>query len=266
MGIDWEVREAGPPDAEHTVLLLPGGMCGAGSYAELMAERDLAGLRLVAATLPGHAGAPPPEDYSIENNATLAAELARSVGTDVVVGFSMGASVALEMVVSRAFTGPAILLGISLSAKDEPAFFRGIVGLGSVLGGLPAALLAKGAASMVKRIPVSADRQAELRDDLRRNVPGHVRHALREYLRWLDRHERPAERLCQAGVPVWVVHAEKGDGGLTEDERRSLEACPHAHLVTLPGSVFFMPNEAPGPIADIILEAVRSHAPSTSQG
>jgi pimeloyl-ACP methyl ester carboxylesterase len=170
------------------------------------------------------------------------------------------------MVVSRAFTGPAILLGISLSAKDEPAFFRGIVGLGSVLGGLPAALLAKGAASMVKRIPVSADRQAELRDDLRRNVPGHVRHALREYLRWLDRHERPAERLCQAGVPVWVVHAEKGDGGLTEDERRSLEACPHAHLVTLPGSVFFMPNEAPGPIADIILEAVRSHAPSTSQG
>jgi len=67
---------------------------------------------------------------------------------DVVVGFSMGGSVALEMLVSGAFAGPAVLLGVSLSAEDEPAFFRALVRLGSVLGGLPAALLAKGAASI----------------------------------------------------------------------------------------------------------------------
>ena len=103
--IDWELREAGPLDAEHTVLLLPGGMCSAGSYAELMAEPGLAGMRLVAATLPGHAGTPPPDDYGIENYARLAAELAKKVGADVVVGFSMGASVALEMVVLGGFTG-----------------------------------------------------------------------------------------------------------------------------------------------------------------
>lgn len=153
MGIDWELRQAGPADAAHTVLLLPGGMCSAGSFAELMAEPVLAGTRLVAATLPGHAGAAPPDDYSIENYARLVAELATEVGADGVVGFSMGASVACEMVVSGAFTGPAVLLGISLSAKDEPAFFRALVGLGSVTGGLPATVLAKGAASMVKRIP-----------------------------------------------------------------------------------------------------------------
>ena len=174
----------------------------------------------------------------------------------------MGASVALEMVVSGAFSGPAVLLGISLSTKDEPAFFRAIVGLGGVLGGVPAAVLAKGAASMVKRIPVSADRQAELREDFRKNVPHNTQRGLREYVRWLGRHDRRAERLCQAGVPTWIVHAEKGDGGLTDDERRTLEACPHAHLVTLPGHVFFMPNEAPGPIADVIAEAVRSNAHS----
>ena len=149
------------------MLLLPGGMCSAGSYAEVMAEPALAGMRLVAATLPGHAGAPPPDDYSIENYARLTAELAKKLGADVVVGFSMGASVALEMVASGAFTGPVVLLGISLSPKDEPAFFRAIVRLGSVLGGLPSAVLAKGAASMVKRIPVSAERQAELRERLR---------------------------------------------------------------------------------------------------
>src|SRR5919201_6535970 len=103
MDVDWELREAGPSDGEGTVLLLPGGMCSAGSYAEVMGEPALARMRLVAATLPGHAGAPPPDDYSIENYARLAAELAKSVGADVVAGFSMGGSVALEMVASGAF-------------------------------------------------------------------------------------------------------------------------------------------------------------------
>jgi pimeloyl-ACP methyl ester carboxylesterase len=91
-------------------------------------------LRLVAATLPGHAGAPPPGDYSIEHCARLAIDLARKVGAKVVVGFSMGASVALEMVASGGFAGPVVLLGISLSAQDEPAFFHAIVRLGAVLG------------------------------------------------------------------------------------------------------------------------------------
>jgi pimeloyl-ACP methyl ester carboxylesterase len=254
MAVDWELREAGPPDAERTVLLLPGGMCSAGSYAEVMAEPALANMRLVAATLPGHVGTPPPDDYSVENYARLTAELATKVGADVVVGFSMGGTVALEMVASGGFTGPVVLLGVSLSAKDEPAFFRAIVGLGSVLGGLPSAVLAKGAASMVKKVPVSAERQNELRADFGKNVPRHIRHGLREYLRWLQR-DGAAERLCAAGVPAWIVHAEKGDGGLTDGERRTLEACPHAQLVTLPGAVFFMPNEVPGQIADFIVEA-----------
>jgi pimeloyl-ACP methyl ester carboxylesterase len=258
--VDWQLRESGPVDADVTVLLLPGGMCSAGSYAEVMAQPALAGMRLVAATMPGHAGTPPPDDYSIENYARLTAELAKEVGADVVVGFSMGGSVALEMVASGVFSGPAVLLGVSLSAKDEPAFFRGIVKLGGVLGGLPASVLAKGAASMVKRIPASEERRAELREDFRRNVPGQMRLALAEYLQWLNRHERPAERLCQADVPTWVVHAEKGDGGLTDDERRALEACPHAHLVTLPGAVFFMPNEASERVAAVIVEAVGQDA------
>ena len=220
-----------------------------------MAVPALAKTRLVAATLPGNAGAPPPEDYSIENYARLTAELATKVGADVVVGFSMGGSVALEMVASGGFSGPAVLLGISLSAADEPAFFRAIVRLGGVLGSLPAAILAKGAGTMVKRLPVSAGRQAELREDFGKNVPRHVRIGLREYLRWLHRHEHPAERLCGAGVQTWIVHAEKGDGGLTDDERRALEACSVAHLVTIPGNVSFMPNEVPERVAEVIIEA-----------
>jgi pimeloyl-ACP methyl ester carboxylesterase len=253
--MDWELRESGPPNAAHTVLLLPGGMCGAGSWAELMAEPDLAGMRLVGATMPGHAGAPPAEDPSVEGYARLTSELVTKVGADVVVGFSMGAAVAVEMVTTGSFAGPVVLLGVSLSTKDEPAFFRGLVGCSPVIGSLPASLLAKGAASMVKRVSVSTERQDELRADFRKNVPKDVMPLLREYVAWLHRGDDRAERLCRSAVPTWIVHAEKGDGALTDDERRTLEACPNAHVVTFPGRVFFLPNEAPGRIADIIVEA-----------
>src|SRR5262245_52509765 len=155
---DWELCESGPVDTKPVVLLLPGGMCGAASYAELMAEPALAGTRLVAATLPGHAGAPPPDDFSIENYARLTTELAKSVGADVVVGYSMGGSIAFEMVASGRFTGPLVLLGVSLSSKDEPAFFRGLIHLGAVLGSLPSRVLAMAAASMIKRTSLSAER------------------------------------------------------------------------------------------------------------
>jgi pimeloyl-ACP methyl ester carboxylesterase len=261
VAVDWQIRESGPTDAEHTVLLLPGGMCSAGSYAEVMAQPALARTRLVAATLPGQAGAPSPDDYSVENYARHVTELATKVGADAVVGFSMGAVVAVEMVTSGGFTGPVVLLGVSLSPKDEPAFFRAMIRSTSVLGSLPMRVLAAGAGTMVKRIPASAERRAELREDFRRNRPRDMRLGLHAYLRWLHGHEGRAERLCARRVPMWIVHAEKGDGGLTDDEGRTLQACPHAHVVTVPGAVFFLPNEIPERIAEIIgqaLAAVRS--------
>ena len=54
------------------------------------------------------------------------------------------------------------------------------------------------------------------------------------------------------------MHAEKGDGGLTDHERRTLEACPQVHLVTIPGAVFFLPNEVPERVADGIVAAVQA--------
>src|SRR4051812_43959434 len=103
MGVDWQLFESGNAHAKHTVLLLPGGGCSARSYVELIQEPSLAGLRLVAATLPGLAGTPPPEDYSHASYGRLTAELVEETGADVVVGFSMGANVALEMVEARLF-------------------------------------------------------------------------------------------------------------------------------------------------------------------
>ena len=231
-------------------------MCSARSYSEVMAEPSLARTRLIAVTMPGHAGAPPPKDFSTEGYARITAELAKSAGVDLVVGFSMGAMVAYEMVVSGAFAGPVVLLGVSLSAADEPRFFRAIIRLGSILGTLPAAVLKKGVASMVKHAPVPPERQAELRADFARNNTGDMRRGLQASLRWLHRDDDPARRLCETDVPAWVVHAEKGDGALTQHERAVLEACPHVRVVTIPGQVFFLPNEVPERIADVIVQAL----------
>jgi pimeloyl-ACP methyl ester carboxylesterase len=259
--MDWELYETGPGDAEHAVLLLPGGLTAARLYTEVMAEPALKAMRLVAATLPGHCGTRPPDDITVENYARLAGELAREHGCDVVVGFSMGATVALEMVASGVFAGPAVLLGISMSTKDESAFFRGIVRLGSVLGGLPSAMLLRMTGMMLKALALSPERKAELAADFRRNNPRVIRRLLREYVRYLGRHADSASRLCDAGVPSWIVHAEKGDGGVTTDERRILEACPHATVVMIPGTSYLLPNEKQAQVAGIIATAVAAVRP-----
>ena len=205
---------------------------------------------------PGTRGAPPLDDFSIENYARVTTELVKRVSAEVVVGYSCGASVAFEMVVSGSFSGPVVLLGISLSSKDESAFFRGIIHCGRLLGSIPTRALVAVASSMIKRTALPPERKRELQQDFHKNVPQDTMHVLRGYLSWLHRQERPAEHLRAAGVSTWIVHAEKGDGGLTGAERRTLEASPQAHVVTIPGDVFFLPNEASTRVADVIVEAV----------
>ena len=102
----WELLTAGPPDADRSVLFLPGGANAARSFDLVMADPALSGVRLVATTLPGMAGAPVSEDVSIHAMARRAGELATEHRCDVVVGFSHGATVALDMVLSGHFTGP----------------------------------------------------------------------------------------------------------------------------------------------------------------
>ena len=256
MGVDWQLFKSGPVDSERTVLLLPGGMCSTRSYLELTQQPTLSEFRLVAATLPGHAGAPSPGAYTHEAYGRMAADLVGTTGADVVVGFSMGANVALEMVEKGLFSGPTVLLGISLSLPDESAFFVNVIRLSTVLGSLPLALMKKAAGSMVKGIPVPPERRAELAADFRRNSTRDMRLGLRQYVKWLESGEDHATMLCRSHVPTWVVHAEKGDGGLTDSERRTLDTCSTVTIVTIPGSVFFLPNEVPDQIASVITDAI----------
>src|SRR5215212_1700306 len=216
METEWEIVESGPADARQTVLLLPGGMCSARSYAEVMAEPSLDGVRLIAATMPGHAGAPRPDDFSAEHYVQITAELAKSKGVDVIAGFSMGAQVAFNMVVSGAFAGPVVLLGISLSSPDEPLFFRAIIRLGSVLGTLPAAVLKMGIAPMVKKAHLPPERQAELIADFKNNSTRDMRRGLLAYADGVGRGEERAGRFCEGGGGGWWRRGGGGEGAVAE--------------------------------------------------
>ena len=81
-------------------------------------------------------------------------------------------------------------------------------------------------------------------------------------MEYLDSHGSLAPRLCDSGVPVWVVSGDHHDIGLTPEERRVLEQCPHVTLVVIPDTGHFALNQKPGRVAELVFDAVSSVAPT----
>ena len=254
----WELLTSGPPDAARSVLLLPGGANAARSFDLVMADPALSGVRLVATTLPGMAGAPATGDVSVPALARRACELAEEQGCDVVAGFSHGATVALEMVLSGCFRGPVVLLGISPTTADEARFFRYVVRASQRVGSWPMALMLRLLPLMVRSATIAEPHKKDLIEDLKQNRADDSVRVSAVYLDYIDANADPAAALVASGAPAWVVHAEKGDGGLTEAERATLEAAANVTVVTIPGSVFLLPDEVPDHVAQVIADAVRS--------
>jgi pimeloyl-ACP methyl ester carboxylesterase len=96
----------------------------------------------------------------------------------------------------------------------------------------------------------------ELIEDFKQNRAGDAVLACVEYLDYIAEDRDFAAELAASGNPVWVVHAEKGDGGLTDTERATLQAAANVTLVTVPGTVFFLPDEAPQQTAEVIATAL----------
>jgi pimeloyl-ACP methyl ester carboxylesterase len=174
----------------------------------------------------------------------------------VVVGFSLGATVALEMLLSGHFQGPVVLLGISLTSEDEAGFFRAVVRTSQKVGRWPMAVLFGLMPLMAKSAKTTETHKKELIEDFKQNRAGDSVRVCSEYLDYIAADTDYAARLAAAGNPVWVVHAEKGDGDLTDAERATLQAAPNVTLVTVPGSVFLLPDEVPDQIAAVIAIAL----------
>ena len=254
----WERLIVGPLDADRSVLLLPGGANAARSFDLVMAEPALSGVRLVATTLPGMAGAPVSAEVSIPAVARRAGELARENACDVVVGFSYGATIALDMVLSGHFQGPVVLLGLALTTPDESTFFRYVVRVSQKVGRWPMAILFRLMPLMARSAKTSERHKKDLIEDFKQNRAGDAVRVCGEYLDYIAADRNFAAELAASGSPVWVVHAEeKGDGGLTDAERATLEAAPNVTLVTIPGAVFLIPDEAPRRTAAVIADALK---------
>jgi len=115
--------------------------------------------------------------------------------------------------------------------------------LALVLGHLPFTLMRTMMRFAVRGTPLPAPRLAVLVAELQKNDPKVMRSSIRRYLQYMDRHGSLATRLGACGVPAWVVHGESGDGGITMEERRTLQAYPQIQVVTIPGRSFFTPSE-----------------------
>jgi pimeloyl-ACP methyl ester carboxylesterase len=255
--LGWFLYESGPEDAEHAVLLLPGALCSAAFYDDLIAEPSLrdASIRFAATTLPGFAGTEPLDDVSVESYARVAGRLAADLGCDAVVGHSLGANVAVELVASGAFRGPVVLLSPSLSREDESKFPRALDVLSRGLGHLPYSLMLRLIGPAMKSSLPPARRDA-LIAELRNNDPRFLRRQTRAYLAYLDRHGSLVSRLGDAGVPTWIVYGERDEVAITADERRALAAFPQVTIVEIPNAGHFTLNEQPGRIAELLLEAL----------
>jgi pimeloyl-ACP methyl ester carboxylesterase len=260
--LGWLLYESGPEVAEHTVLLLPGALCSAAFYDDLIAEPSLrrASIRFAATTLPGFGGTEPLDDVSIENYARVAGSLAADLGCEAVVGHSLGANVALEMVASSAFKGPVVLLSPSLSREDESKFPRALDVLSRVLGHLPYSLMLRLIGPAMKSSLPPARRDA-LIAELRNNAPRFLRRQTRRYLAYLDRHGSLASRLGDADVPTRIVFGERDDVGITDDERKALAEYPHVRIFEIANAGHFTLNEQPGQIAELVLDAMGSRSP-----
>jgi pimeloyl-ACP methyl ester carboxylesterase len=251
------LQETGSTTPDHTVLLLPGALCTAAFYDDLIAEPSLkeARIRFVASTLPGFGGTVPLEDVRVENYAALAGRVAADLGCDAVVGHSLGANVAIEMVATGAFNGPVLLLSPSLSREDESRIPRALDRLSRVLGHLPYSLMLKIIGPAMKSgLPPS--RSDALIAELRNNDPRFVRRQTRAYLEYLDRHGSLVSRLGETGVRTLIVYGEHDDVGLRDDERKALEGYPDVRIVEIPGAGHFTLNQAPDRIAGLLREAL----------
>ena len=266
------LHAGGADDPRYRVLCLPGGLCTAAFYDDLLVTPALAagGVRAFATTLPGFGGVPFPPgfDATPEAHAAYAAELARDLDCDAVVGHSFGANVALEMAAGGHFNGPLILLAPTFSAEDEMKGLETFNRIGYVPG-----LRALVTALMFRSFPkmlaggVPDDRVEALAAEMASNDRADIRTNLRRSYSYLYRHGTLAGRLCRSGVQAEVVFGEDDEVGVTPAERSALEACATTCLHFVPDCGHMLPNQKPEWVAELIVDTVATTTrPTTTTG
>jgi hypothetical protein len=81
--------------------------------------------------------------------------------------------------------------------------------------------------------------------------------AIRSYSEYLGGQPALVGRLCDSGVNAWVAFGGPKDVGLTDEERRGLDACPTVRLVDWPVAGHNTFGETAS-VADLVVEAANA--------
>jgi pimeloyl-ACP methyl ester carboxylesterase len=259
----WTFRERGAADAGQTVLLLPGAICTAAFYDDVLAEPGFeeAGVRLVAATPPGFGGNPVEQGFGmrVEEYAGIVEDRAGELGCDAIAGHSYFANVLISVAERGRFRGPLILLSPCFSREDEEKDVRQVASLARVpgLGALVFRLAGRTFSSSMKgRFPEA--RHDELVREMRKTDPRAMRRLIIRYFEHLDEPGSLAERLAASGAPAWVVRGEEDEIGLTVEEAATLDAAPNVRVVAIEGARHFSMTDRPAAVSRTILDAVKT--------
>jgi pimeloyl-ACP methyl ester carboxylesterase len=266
-GGGWTLRERGARDAAHAVLLLPGALCTAAFYDDVLAEPavESASVRLVAATPPGFGGNPVPPGFGmdVDSYAGMVEDKAAELGCDALVGHSYFANVLIRVAERGRFKGPLVLLSPCFSRGDEEKDVRQLDRIGRVPG-LGALVFRIGPrmidSSMKGRLP--PERHDELVAEMERMSPPLARRLMRRYFDHLDEPGSLAQRLADSGADAWVVRGDEDEIGLTEAEAAVLDAAPKIRVVTIQGAKHFSMTDQPAAVTQTILEAAGAARPA----
>ncbi len=244
------------------VLLLHGHTFDRRVWDDVVPALLEAGLRLIRPDLRGHGLSTRTESGYLPSHhaADMAAVLdAAAVDAAVVVGFSLGGGVALEMALAQPDRLRALtLLAPTLPGRPfEPAFMDSLRQVARVARteGIRAAMTGPWLDSPLFAYPFSKPGLRARVSDLVADFPG------AEYLaseRDRAEHEWTVpERLGEISVPTVVAVGERELPGFTAYAEAAAAGIPDARLERIPGCGHLLPFEAKDRVTELIVEVER---------
>jgi len=216
-------------------------------------------LRVIRPDLRGHGrSSMPGSGYHISHHAADMRAVLDSAGVEeaIVVGFSLGGAVAMELVLEspERVSRLALVAPVMPDRPFEPRFLENIKQVARVARteGIRAAMEGPWAASPLFAVSLAKPGVREKLEPILREFPG------AEYLATardhIERDWTVPERLGEIEVPTTVMVGGEEMPGFKEYAREAAEGIPGATLVEVPGCGHLLPLEAPDSVTAAVLD------------
>lgn len=250
----FEVFERGT--GGKRVLLMPGGFCTALSYIDLVVE--LPEFTTLAVNPPGFATNAQPEGfgYTTTEYAELVEELAVSERLDLLVGHSLSANILIEVAARGNWSGPVVLLGPCLRARNE---YRGVRILRRLE--LVPPLAARAYESTSKDLHrsmaglIKPDRLDLIVADMQRTPPEQNRRVINSYFDHIKQYGTLARRLADTKGEIHYVRGDAESVGFDREDIARVVAQENIETHAIENSDHFTMLDNPSAVAAVIARA-----------